>query len=169
MEYHRPILLFLSLEPKTKAKCAGPIESAGVFTDNQIVAAESERFANSPVHLFGVVDQHCGIRTEIIRCRVAADLLKTECGLGNRLRNRISFNPGDESLPGIRAEASVTTTGRTGAEMEALTSVAVALLTVYDMAKGVDRGMELSDISLAEKSGGVGGDYARLDGTSSAT
>ena len=75
----------------------------------------------------------------------------------------------DESLPGIRAEASVTTTGRTGAEMEALTSVAVALLTVYDMAKGVDRGMELSDISLAEKSGGVGGDYARLDGTSSAT
>ena len=75
----------------------------------------------------------------------------------------------DASLPGIRAEASVTTTGRTGAEMEALTSVAVALLTVYDMAKGVDRGMELSDISLAEKSGGVGGDYARLDGTSSAT
>ena len=53
--------------------------------------------------------------------------------------------------------------------MEALTSVAVALLTVYDMAKGLDRGMELSDISLASKSGGVHGDYARLDGTSSAT
>ena len=75
----------------------------------------------------------------------------------------------DESLPGIRAEASVATTGRTGAEMEALTSVAVALLTVYDMAKGLDRGMELSDISLASKSGGVGGEYARLDGTGSAT
>jgi cyclic pyranopterin phosphate synthase len=75
----------------------------------------------------------------------------------------------DESLPGIRVEASVTTTGRTGAEMEALTSVAVALLTVYDMAKGLDRGMELSDISLASKSGGLGGDYARVDGTSSAT
>ncbi len=75
----------------------------------------------------------------------------------------------DEALPGIRAAASVATTGRTGAEMEALTSVVVALLTVYDMAKGLDRGMELSDISLASKSGGVGGNYARLDGTSSAT
>lgn len=81
---------------------------------------------------------------------------------------QISLMP-DESLPGIRVEASVTTTGRTGAEMEALTSVAVALLTVYDMAKGLDRGMELSDISLASKSGGLGGDYARVDGTSSAT
>jgi cyclic pyranopterin monophosphate synthase len=74
----------------------------------------------------------------------------------------------DETLPGIRAEVSVTTTGRTGAEMEALTSVTVALLTVYDMAKALDRGMELSDISLASKSGGVSGDYARLDGTGSA-
>jgi len=81
---------------------------------------------------------------------------------------QVTLTP-DESLPGIRAEASVTTTGRTGAEMEALTSVAVALLTVYDMAKGLDRGMELSDISLASKSGGLGGDYARVDGTSSAT
>ena len=75
----------------------------------------------------------------------------------------------DESLPGIRAEASVATTGRTGAEMEALTSVSVALLTVYDMAKALDRGMVLSDISLATKSGGHTGDYARVDGTGSAT
>ncbi len=81
---------------------------------------------------------------------------------------QIELTP-DETLPGVRAVASVATTGRTGAEMEALTSVTVALLTVYDMAKGLDRGMELSDISLASKSGGVGGDYARLDGTSSAT
>jgi cyclic pyranopterin phosphate synthase len=81
---------------------------------------------------------------------------------------QITLTP-DESLPGIRAEASVATTGRTGAEMEALTSVTVALLTVYDMAKALDRGMELSDISLASKSGGVSGEYARLDGTSSAT
>jgi cyclic pyranopterin phosphate synthase len=48
--------------------------------------------------------------------------------------------------------------------MEALTAVSVALLTVYDMAKAMDRGMEISDISLAQKSGGVGGEYARLDG-----
>ncbi len=74
----------------------------------------------------------------------------------------------DAALPGVRAEATVRTTGRTGVEMEALTAVSVALLTVYDMAKALDRAMEISDISLAEKSGGVGGEYARVDGTSSA-
>jgi cyclic pyranopterin phosphate synthase len=47
--------------------------------------------------------------------------------------------------------------------------VSVALLTVYDMAKALDREMEISDISLAEKSGGVRGDFSRLDGTGSAT
>jgi cyclic pyranopterin monophosphate synthase len=70
----------------------------------------------------------------------------------------------DHSLPGIRAEATVATHGRTGVEMEALTAVSVALLTVYDMAKAVDRGMTISDISLAEKSGGLSGKYSRLDG-----
>ena len=74
----------------------------------------------------------------------------------------------DNTLPGVRAEATVRTTGRTGVEMEALTAVSVALLTVYDMAKALDRGMEISDISLAEKSGGLSGKYTRLDGTSSA-
>lgn len=80
----------------------------------------------------------------------------------------VSLQP-DASLPGVRAEASVSTTGPTGVEMEALTAVSVALLTVYDMAKALDRAMEISDISLAEKSGGLGGEYARVDGTSSAT
>ena len=67
----------------------------------------------------------------------------------------------DVSLPGIRSEATVRTTGRTGAEMEALTAVSVSLLTVYDMAKAIDRGMEIADISLVEKSGGVHGDFSR--------
>ncbi len=71
----------------------------------------------------------------------------------------------DDSLPGVRAAATVKTFGRTGVEMEALTAVSIALLTVYDMAKALDRGMTISDISLAEKSGGVGGDYSRVDGT----
>jgi cyclic pyranopterin phosphate synthase len=74
----------------------------------------------------------------------------------------------DPDLPGVRAEATVSTLGRTGVEMEALTAVSVALLTVYDMAKAVERGMTISDISLAEKSGGLSGKYSRLDGTSSA-
>jgi cyclic pyranopterin phosphate synthase len=71
----------------------------------------------------------------------------------------------DETLPGVRVEAVARTVGRTGVEMEALTAVSVALLTVYDMAKAMDRGMTISDISLAEKTGGAGGDYARVDGS----
>jgi cyclic pyranopterin monophosphate synthase len=71
---------------------------------------------------------------------------------------------GDDSLPGVRASVTVKTTGRTGVEMEALTGVSVALLTIYDMSKAIDRAMVISDISLAEKSGGVGGDFTRLEG-----
>jgi cyclic pyranopterin phosphate synthase len=71
----------------------------------------------------------------------------------------------DEKLPGVHAEVVAKTTGKTGVEMEALTGVTVALLTIYDMAKGMDRGMSISDISLTEKVGGAGGRYARLAGT----
>jgi cyclic pyranopterin phosphate synthase len=67
----------------------------------------------------------------------------------------------DNSLPGIRAEAVARATWKTGVEMEALTAVTVCLLTVYDMAKSLDRGMELSDISLVEKSGGKLGNWSR--------
>jgi cyclic pyranopterin phosphate synthase len=74
----------------------------------------------------------------------------------------------DESLPGVHVEATARTNGPTGVEMEALTAVAVALLTVYDMAKAMDRAMTISDISLAEKSGGVRGDFSRVDGMGSA-
>jgi cyclic pyranopterin monophosphate synthase len=70
----------------------------------------------------------------------------------------------DASLPGLRVEATVRTRGPTGVEMEALTAVSVALLTVYDMAKAMDRAMTISDISLAQKTGGTSGEYARLDG-----
>jgi cyclic pyranopterin monophosphate synthase len=57
----------------------------------------------------------------------------------------------DESLPGVRVQAAVRTVGRTGVEMEALTAVAVALLTVYDMVKAVDAGMTIGDVRLVEK------------------
>jgi cyclic pyranopterin phosphate synthase len=67
----------------------------------------------------------------------------------------------DPALPGVRVEAVARTTGRTGVEMEALSAVTVALLTVYDMAKAMDRGMVIGDISLAEKSGGASGTYTR--------
>ena len=70
----------------------------------------------------------------------------------------------DASLPGIRVDVTARTIGKTGVEMEALTGAGIALLTVYDMAKALDKGMVISDISLAAKAGGRGGDYARLDG-----
>jgi len=73
---------------------------------------------------------------------------------------QVTLTP-DVSIPGVRAEAEVRTNGRTGVEMEALTAVSVSLLTVYDMAKAVDRGMEIADISLVEKLGGVHGDWSR--------
>jgi cyclic pyranopterin phosphate synthase len=57
----------------------------------------------------------------------------------------------DESLPGVRVWARVRTVGRTGVEMEALTAVAVALLTVYDMVKAVDAGMVIGDVQLRKK------------------
>ena len=67
----------------------------------------------------------------------------------------------DDSLPGVRAESRARTTGPTGVEMEALTAVAVALLTVYDMAKAIDRGMTITGVALLEKSGGASGDFKR--------
>ena len=65
----------------------------------------------------------------------------------------------DPELPGVRIEASVRTSGQTGVEMEALTAVSVAALTVYDMLKAVDRGMEITDIRLTLKDGGKSGRY----------
>lgn len=59
----------------------------------------------------------------------------------------------------IHCRALVATLGRTGVEMEALTAVQIALLTVYDMCKAVDRGMTLTDIRLLEKTGGKSGDW----------
>ncbi|MFC3076078.1 cyclic pyranopterin monophosphate synthase MoaC [Shinella pollutisoli] len=67
----------------------------------------------------------------------------------------------DRALPGLRIEAVAKLTGRTGVEMEALTAVSVACLTIYDMAKAADRGMEIGGIRLMEKSGGRSGDFRR--------
>ncbi|MBS0479563.1 MAG: cyclic pyranopterin monophosphate synthase MoaC [Proteobacteria bacterium] len=60
---------------------------------------------------------------------------------------------------GITATATVTTTGKTGVEMEAMTAVSVALLTIYDMAKAVDKGMTIGGVRLLEKTGGKSGDW----------
>ncbi len=65
----------------------------------------------------------------------------------------------DADLPGVRVEATVRTTGKTGVEMEALTAVSVACLTVYDMLKAVERGMEIGGIAVTLKEGGKSGRY----------
>jgi cyclic pyranopterin phosphate synthase len=65
----------------------------------------------------------------------------------------------DDKLPGCRVEASVKVTGPTGVEMEALTAVSVACLTIYDMIKAVERGVHIEGIRLLEKRGGKSGHY----------
>ncbi len=70
----------------------------------------------------------------------------------------ISF---DDKLPGLSVRAGVKTTGQTGIEMEALTAVSVACLTIYDMLKAVDRSMVIERIELLEKSGGKSGTYRK--------
>jgi cyclic pyranopterin phosphate synthase len=64
----------------------------------------------------------------------------------------------DEALPGVRIMATVRTRGKTGVEMEALTAVSVAALTIYDMAKAAEKTMRIQNIRLAEKHGGQSGD-----------
>jgi cyclic pyranopterin phosphate synthase len=67
----------------------------------------------------------------------------------------------DHKLAAIRCAVTAETRGRTGVEMEALTAVAIALLTIYDMCKAVDRGMRIADIRLIEKKGGKSGPWKR--------
>ena len=68
----------------------------------------------------------------------------------------LDFAFGDD---GIQATATVATTGQTGVEMEALTAASVTLLTLYDMAKAIDRGMTIGGVRLLAKSGGRSGDW----------
>lgn len=67
----------------------------------------------------------------------------------------------DDALPGVRAAATVVTLASTGVEMEAIVAVSVTLLTIYDMAKGVDKRMEIGEICLNEKRGGRSGHFMR--------
>jgi len=65
----------------------------------------------------------------------------------------------DDELPGVRVSATAKLAGQTGVEMEALTAVSVACLTVYDMVKAADRGMRIEGVRVLEKSGGKSGDW----------
>jgi cyclic pyranopterin phosphate synthase len=67
----------------------------------------------------------------------------------------------DDTLPGVRVTAEVKVSGQTGVEMEALTAVSVACLTIYDMVKAADRAMRIENIHVREKSGGRSGHYQK--------
>jgi cyclic pyranopterin phosphate synthase len=67
----------------------------------------------------------------------------------------------DETLPGFRVSAEVKTVGVTGVEMEALTAVSVACLTLFDMLKAIDRTMEIDGVRVTSKQGGLSGDWSR--------
>lgn len=73
---------------------------------------------------------------------------------------QIEITP-DSDLPGLKVEATVRTFGRTGVEIEAISAVCVTLITVFDMAKAVDKGMILSDIRVLDKRGGRSGSWKR--------
>ncbi len=82
------------------------------------------------------------------------------CHLLNLTKLAIDFELIPERCQ-IRALCTAKTTGKTGVEMEALTGVSVALLTIYDMCKAVDKTMEIGEIMLLQKSGGKSGDFRR--------
>ena len=65
----------------------------------------------------------------------------------------------DDDLPGVRVSAEVKVSGQTGVEMEALTAVSIACLTIYDMVKAADKGMRIDNVRLRRKSGGRSGDF----------
>jgi cyclic pyranopterin phosphate synthase len=95
----------------------------------------------------------------IMGAKRAADIIPL-CHPLALTRVTVDFEPRPERAA-VRCQAIAETRGRTGVEMEALTAVHIALLTVYDMCKAIDRGMTLTDIRLLEKSGGKSGHWRR--------
>ena len=101
----------------------------------------------------------------IMAAKRTADLIPL-CHPLSLTRVEIEFTFDDENSC-VRCEATVETRDRTGVEMEALTAVQVALLTIYDMCKKADRGMTLGPVRLLEKSGGTSGHWRRGDAQAS--
>lgn len=95
----------------------------------------------------------------IMAAKKTAELIPM-CHPLNISHAQIDFFP-DQTTSSIRIVAEVRLTGKTGVEMEALTAVSVAALTIYDMCKSNDKGMKISDVVLLEKTGGKSGTYQR--------
>ena len=93
----------------------------------------------------------------IMAAKKTADLIPL-CHALNLTRVSVDIAP-DEALPGLEVRAEARCVGPTGVEMEALTAVSVACLTIYDMAKAIDRGMSIEGLRLIEKRGGKSGEW----------
>ncbi len=128
--------------------------------------AEAEGAIRMSPEAFEVVENESGPKGDVIGTAEIAGLMaakKTaeliplchQLALSNvKVKARL-----DHDLPGVRVSATASATERTGVEMEALTAVSVALLTVYDMVKALGHGMEIGEIKLLKKSGGSKGDW----------
>ncbi|MFH1156022.1 MAG: cyclic pyranopterin monophosphate synthase MoaC [Pseudomonadota bacterium] len=137
------------------------------------VAVAAGRVDMKPATLARILDQSVSKGNVLGTARIAgvmaakrtADLIPM-CHPLNLTHVRVDFFP-DETSPSVMIEAEASLTGRTGVEMEALTAVSVAALTIYDMCKSYDKGMVISDIHLKSKSGGKSGTYvaARYSGS----
>ena len=112
-----------------------------------VIAAEEEGVEVSEVQLLE--------ETSALRRGPGPEVIRTENDTA------APDSAGDETEGAVDIEASCRLTGRTGVEMEALTAASVAALTVYDMCKAVDRGMEIGSLRLLEKSGGQSGHFKR--------
>jgi cyclic pyranopterin phosphate synthase len=99
----------------------------------------------------------CARIAGIMGAKRTSDLIPL-CHILNLTKLSVDFEIKEETNE-IKASCTVRTTGKTGVEMEALTGVSVALLTVYDMCKAVDKAMEIGNIYLEKKSGGKSGDF----------
>ena len=97
----------------------------------------------------------------IMGAKRTSDLIPL-CHILNLTKVEIQFFPEPDSCS-VKAVCTVGTVGKTGVEMEALTGVNIALLTIYDMCKAVDKTMEMGDIHLCRKRGGKSGDFFRPD------
>jgi cyclic pyranopterin phosphate synthase len=171
--------------PKTKAKPAPLLANAELtHIDQRGQARMVDVSAKSATERLAVAEGRVIMRKETLDLVLAGNAMKGDVLGAARLAGimaakrthgliplchplpitkvEIEINP-EHSLPGFLVQATVKVTGQTGVEMEALVAVSIACLTIYDMAKAVERGMRIEGIRLLEKRGGKSGYYRAED------
>ncbi len=167
---------------KRKAAPAAPAKIPSPISTSAAKRAWSTSPAKAQTERIAVAEGKVIMRTETLDLVVAGNALKGDVLGAARLAGimaakrthgliplchplpitkvEVEINP-EHALPGFLVQATVKVTGQTGVEMEALTAVSIACLTIYDMVKAVERGMRIEGIRLLEKSGGKSGHLPR--------